>query len=117
MITGRFHIIIDLEKVNNKILNDEKGLKGFLIDLAEKINMHVLYGPVVVSGIPENPGLSGFAIIDYSHISTHTFTEHNEAQVDIFSCKAFDQKQAIKAVLDYFQVPKSSSHFKEVFWA
>lgn len=116
MKTGRFHIIIDVEKVDNSILVDESGLKNFLVDLTGKIDMHVLFGPAVVSGIPENPGLSGFVIIDFSHISCHTFTSASEAQVDIFSCKAYDQAKAIQAVLDYFKVPRSSARFQQVCW-
>lgn len=116
MKTGRFHIILDLEKVDNQILNDEEGLKKFLVDVTEKVEMHVLFGPVVVSGIPENPGLSGFVIIDYSHISAHTFTNNGEAEVDIFSCKPFEQEKAKEAVLNYFKVPESSVRFQEVCW-
>lgn len=116
MLTGRFHVIIDLEKVDNTILTDEESLKQFLIELTGKINMNVLYGPVVVSGIPENPGLSGFVIIDYSHISIHTFTQKNEAQVDIFSCKPFGKKRSLKAVLDYFKSPRSNARFKQICW-
>lgn len=116
MVTGRFHIIIDLEKVDPIILNDEEGLKGFLVSLTKDIDMSVLYGPIVVSGIPENPGLSGFVIIDYSHISIHTFTKNNEAQVDIFSCKTFDTEKAKEAVLGYFKSSAEDSRIKEVFW-
>ncbi|MBI4035969.1 S-adenosylmethionine decarboxylase [Candidatus Daviesbacteria bacterium] len=116
MQTGRFHIILDLEKVDNQILNDGEGLKNFLVDITEKIDMHVLHGPVVVSGIPENPGLSGFVIIDYSHISAHTFTKNGEAQVDIFSCKSFDQEKAKEAVLEYFKASPSSMRFQQVCW-
>lgn len=116
MITGRFHIIIDLEKLEPDILNDEEGLKGFLVTLTKQIDMHVLLGPYVTNGIPANPGLSGFVIIDYSHISIHTFTQNNEAQVDIFSCKSFDKDKAMDAVLTYFKAKKSSTRYKEVFW-
>ena len=116
MLTGRFHIIIDVDKISPKILNDENGLKKFLVHLTKKVEMNVLYGPVVVSGIPENPGLSGFVIIDFSHISIHTFTKYNEAQVDIFSCKAFDRNKAQKEVLSYFKISKLNFRYQEVCW-
>lgn len=116
MKTGRYHIIIDVANVDNQILVDESGLKNFIIDLVAKIDMHVLYGPVVVTGIPENPGLSGFTIIDFSHISCHTFTSASEAQVDIFSCKPYDQAKAIQTVLDYFKIPRSAARFQQVCW-
>lgn len=116
MKSKRYHIIIDLSDVSNKVLNDENGLKGYLAELPGKIGMHILFGPTVVSGIPENPGLSGFVIIDYSHISIHTFTDHREALVDIFSCKPFEKQDAIQSALNYFSVPETQARIKEVYW-
>ncbi len=78
--------------------------------------MHILAGPLVSEGIPENPGLSGVILIDYSHISIHTFTATGEALVDIFSCKPYKQEDAVKATLDYFNVSEDKARVKEVFW-
>ncbi len=41
--------------------------------------------------------MSGFVLIAESHITIHTFVEHRQVWVDIFSCKEFD---ATKAILD-----------------
>ena len=112
----RYHLIIDLSGVDTAILNDVDGLTNFLKTLPGEIDMHVLKGPEVAVGIPENPGISGFVIIDFSHISIHTFTKYNEALVDIFSCKPFEQKNAVKAVLDYFKASESQARIKEVWW-
>jgi len=112
----RYHIIIDIEKANKAILEDVKGLTDFLKFLPSVIDMHVLKGPEIAEGIPENPGLSGFVIVDFSHISIHTFTEYAEALVDIFSCKPFEQEKAVEAVLSYFKVDRSQARIKEVFW-
>lgn len=112
----RYHLILDLSGVATDILNDAEGLTQFLKTLPSAIDMHVLKGPEVAVGIPENPGISGFVIIDFSHISIHTFTKYNEALVDIFSCKPFDQESAKKAVLDYFKIPESQARIKEVWW-
>lgn len=116
MQTKRYHVIIDIAGASNEILNNTEGLSGFLKSLPGEIDMHVLEGPLVATGIPENPGLSGFVIIDYSHISIHTFTNSQEALVDIFSCKPFEKESAVKAVADYFQIDPSSARVKEVFW-
>ncbi len=117
MNTKRYHIIIDVSGVDNKILNDQEGLKNFLNELPGLIDMHTLTEPLVVQGIPENPGLSGFVIIDYSHISIHTFTGNSEALVDIFSCKPYEQETAVNATLKYFQVPRDQARIQEVNWA
>lgn len=116
MRTKRYHIIIDISGASPQILNDGDGLKKFLTDLPPLINMHLLTQPLVAEGIPENPGLSGFVIIDYSHLSIHTFTKFNEALVDIFSCKPYSQETAVQAVLKYFKISKESARVKEVFW-
>lgn len=117
MITKRYHILIDINGVSKERLNDQQGLEQFLQKLPEVIGMHVLKGPVVEAGIPQNPGLSGFVIIDYSHISIHTFTLHDEALVDIFSCKPYEKEKAVKAVLEHFQVERSAANIQQVSWA
>lgn len=116
MHTKRYHIIIDVSGVSSEILNDGEGLKKFLMDLPPLIGMHVLADSLISQGIPENPGLSGFVLIDYSHISIHTFTKYNEALVDIFSCKPYDQQTAVEAALKYFKIPQQAARVKEVFW-
>lgn len=116
MSKGRFHIIIDLNEVNLDKLIDKDGLNKFLLELPPLIGMKVLSGPVVVEGVKENPGITGFVIIDYSHISIHTFTNSLQALVDIFSCKPFDQNTAKKAVFDYFQVKDLQAEVQLVSW-
>lgn len=116
MAAGRYHIIIHANNVDNDSLTDKEGLTTFLNELPGKIGMNVLHPPVVVEGIPENPGLSGFVIIDFSHISIHTFTQHRQALVDIFSCKPYDQADAAQSVLDYFKVPQDQAMIEEVYW-
>lgn len=116
MQTKRYHIIIDVENVSVEVLNDSEGLKQFLNNLPGVIEMHALSEPKVVSGIPENPGLSGFVFIDYSHISVHTFTKTSEALVDIFSCKSYDRQPAIEAILKYFNAQNDQASVQVVSW-
>jgi S-adenosylmethionine decarboxylase len=116
MKTPRYHLITDISDADPAILNDATGLSKFLETLPGLIDMHILYGPVVKEGIPENPGLSGFVIIDYSHISIHTFTKHNEALVDVFSCKPFEQEVAKQAICQYFQVDSEKVRERAVYW-
>jgi len=35
-------------------------------------------------------GVTGFILLEESHISIHTWPEHQYAAVDVFSCKPFD---------------------------
>ncbi len=43
-------------------------------------------------------GVTGFILLEESHVSIHTWPEHNFAAVDIFSCKPFDN-QSIEDIL------------------
>ncbi len=117
MAAGRFHIIIDVNNVPDPVLSDEEKLTNFLNALPGTIGMSVLKGPIIAAGIPENPGLSGFVIIDYSHISIHTFTNHKQVLVDIFSCKPYDQKVAKTAVMNYLGMDNlDSAKIQQVSW-
>lgn len=86
------HLIVD--GVFEPPLGREEIL-GVLSGLPSEIDMKILSGPVVVEGVPENPGWTGFVIIDKSHISIHTFEEGNKISMDVFSCKPFDAEAAL----------------------
>lgn len=93
----RYHLIIDAYGCNTKQINDIAVIEQFVRDIADRIDMNILKGPVTVEGIPENPGITCFTIVDFSHISIHTFTDSDEFYLDIFSCKPFD----VAAVTDF----------------
>lgn len=112
----RYHILVDVSGVSPEVVNDREGLISFLNHFPSLIGMHILAGPLIHEGVPENPGLSGVIIIDYSHISVHTFTETNEALVDIFSCKPYDQQEAQKNVLEYFKTDPANAQIQVVSW-
>lgn len=116
MAVSRYHIIIDIASVEVELLRDTKRLEDFLTTLPGKIGMHILHGPVVVTGVPENPGLTGFVIIDFSHISIHTFTETGQAFIDIFSCKPFQEDSAMAAALEYCQATVDQAKIQTVCW-
>lgn len=111
----RYHIICDLTNCNQKI-TDEQALRQFLEDLAKMINMSIIEGPIIAKGLPENPGLSALVIVDFSHISIHTFSKYNEVLIDIFSCRQFNKQIAIDYCLKFFEVDQKDSRVKEVWW-
>jgi S-adenosylmethionine decarboxylase len=117
MVSPRYHVIFDIDHCPESAVTDQEALKKFITDIVAAIQMHVLAGPLVAEGIPDNPGLSGFAIIDYSHVSVHTFSKHNEAMVDIFSCKPFDREAARQMCFEHFASPESSVRTNEIWWA
>jgi S-adenosylmethionine decarboxylase len=97
------HLIID-GAMENRL--GSEALVRLLNELPEKIDMHLLADPVVVRGVHENPGWTGFAIIDKSHIAVHMFDNSGLASVDIFSCKPFDAEGALRYVIDLLGLTK-----------
>ena len=92
--TKTYHIIFDAFGVDAKILNSEKVILDLLLNIPKLIEMKILSGPNLVRDYDTgHEGLSAFEIIDYSHISIHTFVDTQEAFVDIFSCRPFDYEK------------------------
>jgi len=110
----RYHIIIDATNCNAVILNNKENLDGAIRKIASLCEMNILHGPVIIEGEPINPGLTGFAIIDFSHISIHTFTKNQELCVDVFSCKAFDYEAVKKYIVDTFNLNENYVNYIEV---
>ncbi len=89
--TKTYHIIFDAFGVRRYVLNSERFVLQLLLEVPQLIDMKILAGPNIVRDYDKgHEGLSGFAIIDFSHISIHTFVSTREIFVDVFSCKPFD---------------------------
>ena len=69
-----------------------------LSGLPSRIDMKILSGPMVFKGVPENPGWTGFVIIDKSHIAFHAFDEGSRVSIDVVSCKPFEEETAIRYI-------------------
>ena len=92
---------------------DGKILKKILTDLPGRIDMNILSGPHVVQGCPENPGWTGFVIIDKSHISIHTFDDGNKISVDVFSCQHFEKETALSYLKNNINFTKTNTRYFE----
>jgi S-adenosylmethionine decarboxylase len=71
-------------------------MDSILRELPGRIGMKILAGPVVVAGQSNNPGWTGFVVIDKSHIAIHTFTEGSRISIDVYSCQPFDVDEVEK---------------------
>ncbi len=94
------HVTIDGFGGDREKLASEELVRELLDRYPGEIGMTKISEPHVRTYICENPedwGVSGFVLIAESHITIHTFVEHRQVWVDIFSCKEFD---ATKAILD-----------------
>ncbi|MBI1957110.1 MAG: S-adenosylmethionine decarboxylase [Candidatus Niyogibacteria bacterium] len=114
MITKRFHWIFDAIDIDGAFTNDDVHLRRVLADLADICSMKIVGGPWVVNGVPENPGLTAICIVDFSHISIHTFSRPREICVDVFSCKSFDPEKVRDYLLNAFRANASTIRYVEV---
>lgn len=58
---------------------------------------------VVVHRFPNSSGVTGVAILAESHISIHTWPEHDYIALDIFMCGNSDPQVALDWLRDFFE--------------
>lgn len=51
-------------------------------------------------------GVTGFILLEESHVSIHTWPEHQFAAVDVFSCKPFNAEKIQKLLMQSFASDK-----------
>jgi|SRR3989344_2182226 len=100
------HLIIDGLECDNDKLKDEERISELLNTLPEKIEMKKLSSPMVFKGSDHLPGLTGVVIIETSHIAFHTFTDENKVNIDIYSCKDFDNEMVLEEFKKTFGIKK-----------
>lgn len=101
------HVTIDGFGGDRAKLASEDLVRDLLDRYPGEIGMTKISAPYVrryVGDKPEDWGVSGFVLIAESHITIHTFVEHEQVWVDIFSCKEFDASRAIDDIKDAFGV-------------
>lgn len=99
------HLVIDGYHGDIIKMWDVERVRDFLIDCPAALAMTAISEPKVLkynAPKPEDSGVSGFVIIAESHISVHTFPHRNYANIDIFSCRYFDQDRIISDVKNLF---------------
>jgi S-adenosylmethionine/arginine decarboxylase-like enzyme len=97
------HLLIRAQ-INNPILDTDQ-ISTWISNLVNSIEMKVLHGPVsVYCNKTGNRGITGFAIIETSHIALHTWDEESPAllQLDVYTCSTLEIDLVFKA-LEIFQ--------------
>ena len=114
-ITKTFHIIFDAIDCNKKMIGNEKFVFNLLMDIPKLVDMKILVGPNLVQDYdPDNLGITGIAIISFSHISIHTFIATGEVFIDIFSCKKFDYKKIKKYLHKKLKIEANKVQTQEI---
>ena len=101
------HLVIDGYKGDLNKMWDVDLVRRFLDEYPATLGMTKICEPQVQEykgPKSEDSGVSGFVIIAESHISIHTFPHRDYVNVDVFSCKAFDNERALKDVKALFSL-------------
>lgn len=114
MMTKRYHWIFDAENVPDEVGTNTELVEKALKDIAQLCGMTIVGGPLVLRGVPENPGVTGICVVDFSHISIHTFSNPGEVCIDVFSCKPFDPTLIHNYLKKTFQVGDKDAVYVEV---
>lgn len=77
------HFLMDFWGVNAELLDDKKKILAILEIAAEKTHSQIL-GYKVHKFSPH--GLTAVLLLAESHISIHTYPEHNFAALDVYTC-------------------------------
>ena len=100
------HLLLELKDCNTGLLNDIEYLRRTLTEVAGHIGATVIKDDFY-QFTPQ--GVSGVIIIAESHISIHTWPEHNYAAVDIFTCgDVIEPKNAVRLLVEKLQAKSSS---------
>ncbi|MBU2229066.1 S-adenosylmethionine decarboxylase [Patescibacteria group bacterium] len=82
-------------------------LKKFMKDLSVKLNMTIIYGPVVKNLAeninPVHKGYECILIWAQSGTQVYTWEKNKFFTVDIYSCVKYDAKMATKFTKDFFE--------------
>lgn len=87
--------IIDLIDCKHNLMMDNDKLKKFIDGICKVINMKK-FGPCYIErfGTGKKEGVSAFQFIETSSITIHLDEQKDQAFIDIFSCKNFDEQKA-----------------------
>lgn len=110
------HVAIDGFGGDPARLASEELVREVLDRYPARIGMTKIAVPHVqryVGKKPQDWGVSGFVLIAESHISIHTFPEHQYVWVDIFSCKGFDAALAVEEIRQEFCLADLRVHVLE----
>ena len=106
------HLLINATFKETPFL-DAEFTRSWLLKIVDLIGMEILHKPIAVKcNGKDNEGISAFCLITTSHLSLHSWEKRtpNLLQLDIYSCKDFDQ-EIIKKELESFNPIAFGSKF------
>ncbi|XLS27729.1 adenosylmethionine decarboxylase [Flavobacteriaceae bacterium M23B6Z8] len=82
-----YHYIWDVQGCNAKTISFTLQIDQLLHEIIDQLNLSKVDAAFKQF---EPVGVTGFILLEESHISIHTWPEHQFAAVDIFSCKPIE---------------------------
>ena len=103
---------IDLFNCNSETLRNADKIKEYIIELCKLIDMKRFGESVIVrfGADPIAQGYSAVQLIETSCISGHFAEESGSVYIDIFSCKFYDQNDAVKFTKKFFDAKTVESN-------
>ena len=96
-----YHLIIEVKNADPTRLKNKDKVEQIMCSIAQESGAHII-GSFFHQFQPY--GVSGVIIIEESHLSIHTWPEHNYAAIDYFYCdESIDERVAIKLIKEYFK--------------
>ena len=98
-----YHLIVNAARCCPRSIRTPHNILAFGYELVEKIDM-VAYGPPLLKhfGKDGKAGYTFVQLIETSNVIAHFVEDTDDAYLDIFSCKTFDQAIAEKVIRKYF---------------
>ncbi len=100
--------LINLYECDSKLIKNPLEIQNYIKQLCKEINMKMVDSPKIKRFGKDD--LEGFSFMQF--IETYSITGHFDeteeiAFIDIFSCKEFNEKKAIKFSKEFFKAKKS----------
>lgn len=95
---------IDLFNCNSATIRDGEKIKDYIIKLCKLIDMNRFGDPVIVR-FGKDIRVSGYSavqLIETSCISGHFAEDSDSVYIDIFSCKFYNQEEAVSFTKEFF---------------
>lgn len=94
------HMLLELYQCPQDILDNINKIEAILVDVVKQINA-TLINKTFHHFSPH--GISGVVVIAESHVTIHTWPEHDYAAIDLFSCDdSIDFELAEKLLVEKF---------------
>tara|TARA_R110000803_G_scaffold154033_1_gene218863 strand:- start:1741 stop:2139 length:399 start_codon:yes stop_codon:yes gene_type:complete len=97
------HLLIYAKITKFPNMNEEEIVTNFMTRLVKKIQMKLIAGPIT-SYVKDqgNVGWTSALLLSTSHVAMHIWNEWNVMQLDVYSCKEFDERLVITYLKETF---------------